>query len=147
MMSMSSSLKKVVQPAEALIGDERSVRPNGTVMLVEDEAVIALDMAEDLESWSYSVIGIARTMAQVMKIAEITRPAFAIVDVSLGDGHDGVEIAQALTNAFGTNIIFLTAHTDQKTRSRIMAVNPKGYLYKPYSAFALRQILETFETD
>ncbi len=120
---------------------------NETVIVVEDEAVIALDMADDLQTWSYDVVGVGRSLKESLEIAERCPPSLAIVDVALSSAHDGIAVAETLKSRFGTKIIFLTAHTDKATRSRILAAEPRGYLFKPYSAYALRSLLETFESE
>jgi DNA-binding response OmpR family regulator len=134
-------LKQTMPPLDARDMGPAVIR--GKVLVIEDEAVTALDMSNDLESWSYDVIGVVRSMDQALRAAEQDRPHIAIVDVMLRDAHDGIQIAEILKERFGTQIVFLTAHSDQATRARVVKVGPLGYLYKPYSAYALRQLLET----
>jgi DNA-binding response OmpR family regulator len=130
---MYSALNRL--PKESLLATE-GVR----ILLLEDEALITLDIRNDLKSWGYSTVTIAHNEAQAREKIEKHWPTLAIVDVALGD-EDGIEIAGRLSQEFGFSVIFLTAHSDLKTRERILASQQVGFLFKPYSSYALYDFL------
>lgn len=111
------------------------------ILIIEDEALVALDVCEQAEALGFDVCGIVRTLGDAVSLAEQAAPDLAVVDVSLGGEEDGIEIAAALKQRFGINIVFLTAHTDQTTRERIEAIEPLAYLFKPYATDLLRHAL------
>jgi CheY-like chemotaxis protein len=111
------------------------------VLVIEDEALIALDLSDLLESWGHRVIGIVCTMSSALTTAQTHAPDVAIVDVALGVGEDGVRIAAELKRRFGCDIVFVTAWSDAGTRDRMQRVEPTALLLKPYAREALRQAL------
>lgn len=111
------------------------------VLIVEDEAMIALDLAALLESWGHTVTGIVCTMGDALDTARDGAPDVAIVDVALGIGEDGVRVAAELKRRFACDIIFVTAWSDAGTRARMERVAPAALLLKPYARDALRAVL------
>lgn len=111
------------------------------VLIVEDEAMIALDLADLLQSWGHDVAGVVCTMGDALATAHTHEPDVAIVDVALGIGEDGVRVAAELKRRFSCEIIFVTAWSDAGTRARMERVGPAALLLKPYALDALRAAL------
>ena len=112
------------------------------IFIVEDEAVTAADLHDELLAQGYEVAGIADNAQAAVREIEETRPDLVLMDISLAGYVDGVLAASALRGA-GVPVIFLTAHYDRKTIERAKAATPVGYLIKP---FAPHQLCVTIET-
>ena len=124
---------------------ERRVGPRSEgrrILVVEDELLIALNIATVLNQSGYEVIGIAGTMADAVRIAAERAPDLALMDVTLEGRGDGVETARQLQDRFATPILFVTAHSDRGTLDRVRALNPRGWLLKPFSPRQLEQAVE-----
>lgn len=80
-----------------------------SVLVVEDNGVIACDMEAILTQAGYRVVGVAASADAAMVLAESSPPAVAVVDIKLATDIDGVTLAEELTNHFGTKMIFVTA--------------------------------------
>ncbi len=117
------------------------------VLLVESDVLVALDLTDDLKRWGYCVTGIVSNSTRALECASVLRPDFAIIDVALDEQNDGIRVADTLKQLFSSEIVFLTGHSDTKTRALINSVNPAGYLFKPYSAFALHALLKGMGTN
>jgi DNA-binding LytR/AlgR family response regulator len=65
------------------------------------------------------------------------RPAIALVDIRLGDGPDGVEVAAALQH-MGIAFLYVTSHTDPATLERVASTRPQGFIIKPFDQEDLR---------
>src|SRR5437763_213565 len=89
------------------------------VLIVEDEAMIALDLSDLLKSWGHEVAGVVCTMGDALEVAHGNSPDIAIVDVALGIGEDGVRVAAELKRRFDCDIVFVTAWSDAGTRVRM----------------------------
>lgn len=101
----------------------------GSVLIVEDEALVALDMAEALDRSGYEVVGMAADAAGAISLAERHQPRVAVVDVMLLDGIDGITVARELSQRFGTRIVFATANPelalrDGRDTSRWLVIKP-----------------------
>lgn len=80
------------------------------VLIVEDEPIVAMDLAEMVEEWGHTVIGPASRQSLGVSLAETEDIHFGILDVNLGRGDTSENIANAL-RARGIQFMFLSAHT------------------------------------
>lgn len=111
------------------------------VMIVEDDAVIALDLAGMIEGFGHDVVGIAESAAKALAMSEVSRPDLALVDVQIAGEVDGTEAATALRERDNVRTLFLTAYTDPDTRDRAQASWPLGLMSKPVQPSALASAL------
>lgn len=92
------------------------------VLIVEDDALLRELLATALESWGYSV-QTASNVADAKRLFKLSDPDGVILDIDLGPGPNGFDLAQIiLTNAPATSIVFLTNLPD----SRFAEVDPEG---------------------
>jgi len=120
--------------------------PSARVLVVEDDYLVGLDLQHALVQAGYSV-RLARDGGQAIAAALAERPDLIIMDINLGGGPDGVEVATRLLGELGVRSIFATAYGDEAMRVRADAAQPLGWLRKPFTATALlagvRQALDT----
>lgn len=108
------------------------------VLIVEDEAITALDLATELRGLGYEVCGIVDTAAEAVAVTARERPRLVLMDVRLAGGGDGIEAARHIRHQQDTAVVFLTAHSDEATLARALDVSPDGYLIKPFRARELK---------
>ncbi len=111
-----------------------------TVLVVEDEWVVARDMQRCLEDAGYRVTGTASTPADAWKRIEEETPDLVLIDIVLG-ADDGIAIAEQLRDR-DVPFVYVTAHTDPETLARAKETEPLGYVVKPFDN---RQLLSTIE--
>jgi two-component system, response regulator PdtaR len=80
-----------------------------TVLIVEDEFLVALNLRQTLANLGFNIIGIAPDSETAYRLAE-ENPDFALVDVNLRDGETGPQIGQKLAREHGAAVLFLTAN-------------------------------------
>jgi PAS domain S-box-containing protein len=102
------------------------------IMVVEDEALIALDLERRLRGLGYEVVGVADDFETAVETFTETPPDLCLVDINLRGSRDGVEVATELTRRRDVPVIFVTAYHDEETVRRASKVSPYGYLIKPY---------------
>lgn len=117
-------------------------RKNTRILVVEDEAIVARDLAERLEGLGYSVAGTAASGEEALEMAGATHPSLVFMDITIQGPMDGVETATEMASRMDVPIVFLTAHTDTGTMQRAKGASPYGYLIKPLDE---REILGTVE--
>jgi CheY-like chemotaxis protein len=106
----------------------------GRVLIVEDEYFVALDIEDALSSVGFTIVGIATTAEEAVKVAEAEKPDVVLMDIRLAGARDGIEAAAEIRNRLGIPSLFATAHSDAGTRARgNKAASPLGWLTKPYS--------------
>ena len=114
---------------------------NKHVLVVEDEGIIAMHIANTLTSFGYTVSQASSAEEAIQKAGE-HRPALALLDIMLAGSKDGVWTAEELSKRFGIPIVYLTGHADEKTVERAKATQPFGYILKPFHE---RQLATTVE--
>jgi diguanylate cyclase (GGDEF)-like protein len=116
--------------------------PFPRILIVEDEAVTALDLSGELRQMGCEVCGIADTYDSAVATARQERPDLILMDVRLRDGDDGVEAAMRICAEHETAIVFLSAHSDDTTLNRALSVAPFSYLVKPFRARELKLAIQ-----
>ena len=111
--------------------------PRANVLIVEDDAVIALDLQMQLEQQGYNVIAAVANAADAVAAVGKARPDVAIVDVRIMGDVDGLSLAEELYVCEDVPVVLLTAYADPAFVERALAGGAYGYLTKPYEKGAL----------
>ncbi len=111
------------------------------ILIVEDEAIVAMDLRLHLQDLGYAVSGLASTGEEAVAMAERTRPSLVLMDISLGAGMDGIEAAHHM-QGMGLPVVYLTAFADETTLTRAKQSGPYGYLLKPFDERTLHSTIE-----
>ena len=109
-----------------------------TVLIVEDELIIARDMMLRLKALGCVVVGIAETAQQAMQVMEASTPDLVLMDIGLKGGIDGVTAAEEIGRRWAVPVVYVTGLTDEITLQRASATRPYGYLAKPFSEAGFR---------
>lgn len=113
-----------------------------TILIVEDESLVAMDLRLRLERRGYRVCGIAGTGEEALDLVRTHRPDLVLMDIFLGPGLNGVDTHQAMKAILDVPVVYLTAFSDPKTLEAAKASGPYGYLLKPFDEPALVTTLE-----
>lgn len=113
-----------------------------SILIVEDESIIAMELSERLQNLGYRVVAIAHNGPEAIAKADELRPDLVLMDIYLKGEMDGVEAATTINNRYDAPVIYLTANTDEQTFQRAKVTEPYGYLLKP---FAERELHTTIE--
>lgn len=113
-----------------------------SILIVDDDRTTASIMQLHLNSFGYRVAGIASSAKEAISIARDLEPDLVLMDIRLGEGADGIDAAMAISKHMNVPIIFVTAHSDNKTLRRAKIVNPVGYINKPLRESDLKTTIE-----
>lgn len=122
--------------------DPDQARAALSILLVEDEGIVARDLEDTLTRLGYHVSGVASEGAEAITMARELRPQLVVMDVSLRGEVDGIEAACAIQQHAPVPVIFLTGHSDTETLQRAVLTGPLGYLIKPFQEVDLRCAIE-----
>ena len=112
------------------------------ILIVEDEAIIAMEVENQLQSLGYEVTSIVDTGEKAIKKAEEDKPDLMLMDIRIKGEMDGIGAAEEIRNRFGIPVIFSTAYLDQERIQRAKIVMPFGYVLKPIQERDLKVTLE-----
>ena len=99
------------------------------VLVVEDEALIAMCLVTELEESGHEVVGFATSLEQAKELAEKAHPAIALVDIDLQRPAEGVEVATVLKSDYNVPAMFVTGQIDVARQHADVAV---GAIKKPF---------------
>jgi DNA-binding response OmpR family regulator len=121
-------------------GDEVRRAAIRRVLLVEDEAIPALEVQMRLEEWGYEVLKIESGGAAAIEAARAERPDLVVMDVVLADAVDGIRAARVIQSECPVPIVFLTAMEADVARALGDRVDC-AIVGKPYNPQALREAI------
>jgi len=113
-----------------------------TILIVEDEAIVAADLASKLKQLGYGIAGSTARGEEALALARQRRPDLVLMDIRLAGAMDGVEAAGRIREECGLPVIYLTAHSDRATLQRAKLTEPFGYVLKPFDERELETHIE-----
>ncbi len=114
-----------------------------TLLIVEDEMIVVLDLQIRLQRLGYDVPATAISGEEAIELAEKVRPNLILMDIGLKGNMDGIEAAELIRARFGIPVVFLTAYGDANTKLRVEATEPATFLIKPFEDTELLLAIET----
>jgi PAS domain S-box-containing protein/putative nucleotidyltransferase with HDIG domain len=114
----------------------------GRILVVEDEAIVALDIQSRLLRLGYELAGHAASGREAVDLAAARPADLVLMDVQLPGEMDGIEAARQITEKSSLPVIYLTAMSDQATLDRAKGTKPYGYLAKPFEDHELSLTIE-----
>lgn len=108
-----------------------------TILLIEDDPIIGLDLEQLLIKNNFKVVGICSSGIKADDYLANKSPQFVILDIHLGNGPSGLEIAKLIETKYKIPYIFLTSFSDPETLEVAQKGQPAGYLVKPFQDHSL----------
>ena len=99
-----------------------------TILLVEDEAIIALTEAKMLKKHGFNVTTVHNGEKAVKAVAENTDISLILMDIDLGSGIDGTEAADQILKNLEIPIVFLTSHSEKEYVDKVKKITGYGYM-------------------
>lgn len=112
------------------------------ILVVEDEGIVALDLRRTLQELGFENSAWAASGEEALQLAAKDRPDIVFMDIRLPGKLDGIATARKLQEEYGLQVIYLTAHSDDKTLSRAKRTNPLAYLRKPFDTKDINIVIE-----
>jgi len=111
-------------------------------MVVEDELIVAEDLAHWLTSLGYTVSARATTGREAIQLCEAAPPELVLMDILLPGDMDGIQAAEVIRRRFDIPVVYLTASSDEATLTRAKVTEPFGYILKPFDERGLYSTIE-----
>lgn len=116
---------------------------NDTVLVVDDEFLIAQGLCIQVKDMGLDVCGTAASAEEAIAMCEAHRPGIVLMDMRLHGVKDGVDAALVIHANVGSKVIFITGSKEAGTLDRIKSDHPAGILFKPVSGAQLQGAIET----
>lgn len=113
-----------------------------SILIVEDEAAIAMELQVRLQTLGYTVLGPVASSEAALRIIEAQRPELILMDIRIQGARDGIETAAEIAERFKLPVIYLTANADTGTLQRAKTTEPVGFLTKPFREREIQAMIE-----
>jgi two-component system, response regulator PdtaR len=113
-----------------------------SVLVVDDEYLIAQGLRLQVEGMGLDICGVAATADSAIDLALAHRPGVVLMDVRLRGERDGVDAALAIHDQVGSKVIFVTGSREPATLERIRVDHPSAVLFKPLFVRRLQSAVE-----
>lgn len=104
-----------------------------SILIVEDERLVAKDIAARLTQAGYAIAGIADNFDSAISLFAANLPDLVLLDINIKGDKNGIDIATTINNSVPTPFIFVTAQTDADTLQKAKNTFPSAYLVKPFT--------------
>jgi DNA-binding LytR/AlgR family response regulator len=115
---------------------------NATILIVEDEMLIAANISLQLTRLGYDATRIIPRAEEVLPEIRQHIPDIILMDINLRGDFDGIEVVQLIQNEYKIPIIYLTANSDEANFNRAKTTNPYGFISKPFKKIDLQRAIE-----
>tara|TARA_R110001592_G_scaffold307299_3_gene581058 strand:+ start:89969 stop:90721 length:753 start_codon:yes stop_codon:yes gene_type:complete len=113
-----------------------------TVLIVEDESIVAKDLEMTLSKLGYTVVGVVDTAEKAVSAALSKKPDVILMDIVLKGKDNGVAAAEKIKEELDVPVIYLTANADEATVEMAKFTEPHGYIIKPFKEVELQTAIE-----
>lgn len=112
------------------------------ILIIEDELIVAENIARNLRKLGYEVIGIVDSGEEAIQTATKQHPNLVLMDIMLQGDLDGIEAAGYIRSQLKIPVVYMTAYADDDTLGRAKLTEPYGYLVKPFKPQSLKTTIE-----
>jgi len=114
----------------------------GRILIVEDEAIVAVDLENAIKEIGYDAIGRTVSAKDAINAATELKPDLILMDIVLKGKRNGIDASRVIKEKLDIPIIFLTAYSDVELLNKAKATEPYAYIVKPFQE---RQLLASIE--
>ncbi len=106
--------------------------PDTSILIVEDEVIIAMDLGRKLGRLGYTVCGSTTYGEDALALVREQHPDLVLMDIQLAGEMDGMETAELIRREYDVPVLYLTAHADNLTLDRARHTEPFSFILKPF---------------
>ena len=115
---------------------------NIRILIIEDEPLIAEDIASYLSDIDFDIAGIAHDSETALDYLALRNPDAVLLDIQIKGSKDGIDLAKIINEKYDLPFVYLTSHSDKGTIERAKVTMPYGYILKPFDERDLITSLE-----
>jgi DNA-binding NarL/FixJ family response regulator len=113
-----------------------------TIIVVDDEVIIAIGLEERLTEMGYDVVGVVHSGEEAVEKAMSLRPDLILMDIMLPGNLDGISAAKIVKARWDIPVVFLSAFSEDKIIEKAKQAEPYGFIIKPFQVRELKAAIE-----
>jgi two-component system, response regulator PdtaR len=118
------------------------MRTMSKILVVDDEAIITMQLEERLHAMGYTVVGMAASGEDAIEKARRLTPDLILMDIVMPGRLNGIEAAQAIISELDIPVVFVTSYADDVIIEKAKQVRPYGYIVKPFNELEIKAAIE-----
>ena len=130
-----SQIERLMTTASAEIAAEVAT----TILIIEDEPLIAIDLQTIVQALGHRVVGVARTHREAVAKATATKPGLVLADIQLADGSSGIDAVNQILLGFNIPVVFVTAYPERLLTGE--RPEPTYLINKPFHASVIQAVV------
>lgn len=115
------------------------------ILVVEDEAIIGMALAADLEDMGYDKVVLAGSGEEALGLIIQETFDLVLMDIQLGGKMDGIETLKRIREMANPRVVFITGNSERGTYSKLQGLDADGFLVKPINIKDLQVLLDTMQ--
>jgi len=115
---------------------------NNNIIIVEDDEITAINLKISLTKHGYNIVAICDNIIDAKNKIATLLPEIIIVDISLQDSNDGIELAKNIRSTYNIPFIYLTSYSDDDIIQQAKLTEPYGYIVKPFDPSSLHATIQ-----
>ena len=115
---------------------------NNNIIIVEDDEITALNLNLSLQKQGYNIIAVCDNITQAKNKINSFKPDIVIIDISLQESNDGIELAKVIRSKYNIPFIYLTSYSDDDIIAQAKLTEPYGYIVKPFDPNSLHATIQ-----
>jgi CheY-like chemotaxis protein/DNA-binding PadR family transcriptional regulator len=112
------------------------------ILVVDDEAIIILQLERRLSAMGYTVAGMAASGKDAVDMARRIQPDLVLMDIVMPGKMNGIEAAKIITGELDIPVVFVTSFADDTIIEKAKSVRPYGYIVKPFNVLEIKAAIE-----
>jgi CheY-like chemotaxis protein/DNA-binding PadR family transcriptional regulator len=112
------------------------------ILVVDDEAIITMQLEERLSAMGYIVAGMAASGEEAVDKSRRLRPDLVLMDIVMPGKMNGIEAAKIVTKELDIPVVFVTSYADDAIIEKAKSVRPYGYIVKPFNELEIKAAIE-----
>ncbi len=113
-----------------------------TILIVEDEAIAAINLQNWFQFWGYNATIIACSEKTALEKVQGIKLDLALINIEYKNLNDRINFAKKITDNFDTAVVYVTSYLDDEIMQYMRATRPHGYITKPFEENQLKYTVE-----
>jgi len=115
---------------------------NYKIAIIDDDEITSLNLKISLQKYGYDVVCICDNAHDAFEEVTKTQPDILIIDISLQDSNDGIELAKRIKEKYDIPFIYLSSHSNEDIIEQAKQTKPYGYIVKPFNPNSIHATLQ-----
>jgi len=115
---------------------------SNSIIVVEDDEITALNLNLSLAKHGYNIVATCDNATTAKNKIQALKPDIVIIDISLDESDDGIELAKIVRSKYHLPFIYLTSYSDETIISQAKVTEPYGYIVKPFDPASLHATIQ-----